>query len=70
MLGGRQVKWAKHRTRPPNNRMQLTWLPGAPSQPVSVHWRVVGRVGLGSPATQLMRAVRPLHSRKHAYGLL
>ena len=27
--------------------------------PVSVHRRVVGRHGLGSPATQLMRAVRP-----------
>ena len=40
-----------------NNRMQLTWLLGAPSQPVSVHWLAVGRRGLGSPATQLMRAV-------------
>ena len=38
--------------------MQLTWLPGAPSRPVSVHRRAVGRRGLGSPATQLMRAVR------------
>ena len=57
MLGGRQVKWAKHRTRPPNNRMQLTWLLGAPSRPASVHQRAVGRYGLGSPATQLMRAV-------------
>ncbi len=27
--------------------------------PASVHRRVVGRVGLGSAATQLMRAVRP-----------
>ncbi len=42
----------------PNERMQLTWLLGAPSRPASVHRRVVGRVGLGSPATQLMRAVR------------
>ena len=37
--------------------MQLTWLIGAPSRPVSVHERVVGRHGFGSPATQLMRAV-------------
>jgi len=42
----------------PNERMQLTWLIGAPSQPVSVHRRACGRHGLGSPATQLMRAVR------------
>ena len=41
-----------------NERMQLTWLPGAPNRAASVHERVVGRVGLGSPATQLMRAVR------------
>ena len=40
--------------------MQLTWLIGAPGRPVSVHRRVVGRYGLGSPATQLMRAVRQL----------
>ena len=38
--------------------MQLTWLPGAPSRPVSAHQRVAGQGGLGSPATQLMRAVR------------
>ena len=44
--------------KPPNERMQLTWLLGAPSRPVSVHRRAVGRCGLGSPATQLMRAVR------------
>ncbi len=44
-------------TLPPNERMQLTWLIGAPSRPVSVHGLVVGRFGLGSPATQLMRAV-------------
>ena len=37
--------------------MQLTWLLGAPSRPASVHRRAFGRVGLGSPATQLMRAV-------------
>ena len=37
--------------------MQLTWLIGAPSRPVSVHELAVGRIGLGSPATQLMRAV-------------
>ena len=42
----------------PNERMQLTWLPGAPSRSASVHRRVVGRRGLGSAATQLMRAVR------------
>ncbi len=46
--------------RLPNERMQLTWLLGAPGRPVSAHRRVVGRVGLGSPATQLMWAVRPL----------
>jgi hypothetical protein len=40
-----------------NNRMQLTWLIGAPSRSVSVHRRACGRRGLGSPATQLMRAV-------------
>ena len=45
---------------PPNERMQLTWLIGAPSRPVSVHRRAIGRCGLGSSATQLMRAVRPL----------
>ena len=39
--------------------MQLTWLTGAPGRPVSVHRLAVGRCGLGSPATQLMRAVRP-----------
>ena len=38
--------------------MQLTWLLGAPNRPASVHQRVVGRCGLGSSATQLMRAVR------------
>ena len=43
-----------------NERMQLTWLIGAPSWPVSVHRRACGRVGLGSLATQLMRAVRAL----------
>ena len=37
--------------------MQLTWLTGAPSRAASVHRRAVGQVGLGSPATQLMRAV-------------
>ena len=37
--------------------MQLTWLLGAPGRPVSVHGRAVGLPGLGSPATQLMRAV-------------
>ena len=42
---------------PPNERMQLTWLIGAPSRPVSVHRRACGRRGLGSAATQLMRAV-------------
>ena len=42
-----------------NERMQLTWLLGAPNRPVSAHRLVVGRPGLGSPATQLMRAVRP-----------
>ena len=41
-----------------NERMQLTWLLGAPGRAVSVHWLVVGRYGLGSAATQLMRAVR------------
>ena len=41
-----------------NERMQLTWLLGAPSRAASVHRRVVGQGGLGSPATQLMRAVR------------
>jgi len=44
---------------PPNERMQLTWLTGAPNRPGSVHRRACGRCGLGSPATQLMRAVRP-----------
>ena len=44
----------------PNERMQLTWLLGAPSWPVSVHRLVVGQGGLGSAATQLMRAVRLL----------
>ena len=43
---------------PPNERMQLTWLIEAPSRPVSVHRRACGRRGLGSAATQLMRAVR------------
>ncbi len=43
----------------PNERMQLTWLLGAPGWPVSVHRRAVGQGGLGSPATQLMRAVSP-----------
>ena len=48
----------------PNERMQLTWLLGAPSRPGSVHRRVDGRVGLGSPATQLMRAVgQPLRDK-------
>ena len=46
-----------HSIKPPNERMQLTWLIGAPSRPVSVHELAVGRIGLGSPATQLMRAV-------------
>ena len=41
----------------PNERMQLTWLLGPQFVPGSVHERVVGPVGLGSPATQLMRAV-------------
>ena len=41
-----------------NERMQLTWLTGASSRPVSVHRRAVEQYGLGSPATQLMRAVR------------
>ena len=41
----------------PNERMQLTWLTGAPSRSASVHRRVCGRHGLGSSATQLMRAV-------------
>ena len=45
---------------PANERMQLTWLLGAPSRPVSVHRRAVGQGGLGSSATQLMRAVSPL----------
>ncbi len=40
--------------------MQLTWLIGPQVVAASVHQRVVGRVGLGSPATQLMRAVSPL----------
>ena len=40
-----------------NERMQLTWLTGAPSRAASVHRRAVGRCGLGSTATQLMRAV-------------
>jgi len=40
--------------------MQLTWLIGATSRPVSVHRRAFGQGGLGSPATQLMRAVRLL----------
>jgi len=31
--------------------------------PVSVHQRVVGRCGLGSSATQLMRAVRRAPTR-------
>ena len=44
--------------QPANERMQLTWLIGAPSRPASVHRLVVGRRGFGSPATQLMRAVR------------
>ena len=44
--------------RAANERMQLTWLLGAPNRPVSVHQRVLGRRGLGSSATQLMRAVR------------
>ena len=44
--------------RAANERMQLTWLIGAPGRPVSVHQRAVGRGGLGSSATQLMRAVR------------
>jgi len=43
----------------PNERMQLTWLLGAPGQAASVHQQAVGRIGLGSSATQLMRAVRP-----------
>ena len=41
----------------PNERMQLTWLPGTPNRSASVHRLVVGQGGLGSPATQLMRAV-------------
>ena len=40
-----------------NERMQLTWLIGAPIRAVSVHWRACGQHGLGSSATQLMRAV-------------
>ena len=48
--------------------MQLTWLIGAPSRPVSVHQRARGRVGLGSPATQLMRAVSPLFGVKGTRG--
>ncbi len=43
--------------KPSNERMQLTWLLGAPSRLASVHQLVVGQGGLGSPATQLMRAV-------------
>jgi len=50
--------------QPPNERMQLTWLIGAPSRPASVHRRAFGQHGLGSPATQLMRAVSP-HLRWH-----
>ena len=42
--------------------MQLTWLPGAPNRAASAHRRVVGQGGLGSPATQLMRAVGPLET--------
>ena len=42
---------------PANERMQLTWLTGCPSRPVSVHRRACERSGFGSPATQLMRAV-------------
>ena len=42
---------------PANERMQLTWLLGAPGRSVSVHQRVIGQGGLGSAATQLMRAV-------------
>ena len=41
--------------------MQLTWLLGPQFMPALVHGRVVGRRGLGSAATQLMRAVRLLH---------
>ena len=47
----------ENRQQRPNERMQLTWLLGAPIRPGSVHRRAVGRHGLGSPATQLMRAV-------------
>ena len=38
--------------------MQLTWLTGAPIRPASAHRLAVGQGGLGSSATQLMRAVR------------
>ena len=42
---------------PANERMQLTWLTGCPSRAASVHRLGVRRYGLGSAATQLMRAV-------------
>ena len=44
--------------------MQLTWLLGTQIRPVSVHQRAFGQGGLGSPATQLMRAV----GRSHKLG--
>ena len=49
----------------PNEHMQLTWLTGCPDRPVSVHRRAFGRRGFGSPATQLMRAVRLLPLLAH-----
>jgi len=52
-------------TKQANERMQLTWLIGAPNRPGSVHGRAVGQVGLGSLATQLMRAVRRTHLGHH-----
>jgi len=52
---------------PANERMQLTWLLGAPSRPASVHRRAFGQTGLGSPATQLMRAVSPLFPAQKEY---
>ena len=42
-----------------NERMQLTWLLRGPQfKSASVHECASGPRGLGSPATQLMRAVR------------
>ena len=63
--------------KPANERMQLTWLTGCPNRAVSVHRLVVGRCGLGSAATQLMRAVgrllrlkRFLNQREYYHGVV